>query len=374
MSKTDWKLYQGVTVSPEGEKSLAAPHDEIAAMLGEDDKFCPPWRNFRQRHKAFQKQHNAPDAPLPAAPAEPDERGESFRPTPDMVEMVNVAIYLRRPLLITGKPGTGKSSLIYAVARELKLGKVLRWPITSRSSLQRGLYEYDAIGRLQDWQLKDLRMKQPGGGAQPKAKNDPPANNEKDAADIGEYLRLGPLGTALLPWERPRALLIDEIDKCDADLPNDLLNVFEEGQFEIPELIRLRKSQREVEIRPVDSDNPVKIIEGRVQCLHFPFVVMTSNGEREFPPAFLRRCVQLEIPEPEKNELWEIVKSHLGEAIEKEAEPIIGTFLDRIKKEKKQLATDQLLSAIFLLTREATPNDKQGRQKLMDSILKPLNK
>lgn len=369
MSKTDWKIYQGVALSPEGEQRVVAPHDEIARMLGDDDSYCPPWRNFRRRYETFQKQHNVTAASLPSAPAEPDERGESFRPRPEMIEMVNVAIYLRRPLLITGKPGTGKSSLIYAVSRELKLGKVLRWPITSRSSLQRGLYEYDAIGRLQDWQLKELRQKQSASGVHHQTES-----NQNEVGDIGEYLRLGPLGTALLPWERPRALLIDEIDKCDADLPNDLLNVFEEGLFEIPELIRLRKSQREVEVRPADSDKAVKIIEGRVQCMHFPFVVMTSNGEREFPPAFLRRCVQLEIPEPEKNELWEIVKSHLGEQLEKEAEPIIGKFLDRVKKEKKQLATDQLLSAIFLLTREATPNDEQERQKLLDAILKPLNK
>lgn len=368
MSETDWKIYQGFDVSPSGEQTIVKPHERMKQILADDKKFCPPWRNFRTRYSALQK-GSKPGVALPAAPAETDNRGESFRPTPEMVELVNVAFYLRRPLLITGKPGTGKSSLIYSVARELQLGKVLRWPITSRSSLQRGLYEYDAIGRLQDWQLKELQRK--GLGASPLPVSE---NTSNEAADIGEYLRLGPLGSALAPWDRPRALLIDEIDKCDADLPNDLLNVFEEGQFEIPELVRLRKSQSKVKVRPTDGEELIEIIEGRVQCLQFPFVVMTSNGEREFPPAFLRRCVQLEIPEPNETELWKIVEAHLGAQLKDEAKKVIEKFLERVDKKKEQLATDQLLSAIFLLTRDGTPSDEQEREKLRDVILKPLNK
>src|SRR5262249_48760219 len=92
------------------------------------------------------------------------ERGQSFRfsnnsedPT---IALVNAALYLRRPLLITGRPGTGKSSLIYAVAWELQLGEVLRWSITSHSTLQQGLYHYDAIGRLQDSQLGSRASRQ----------------------------------------------------------------------------------------------------------------------------------------------------------------------------------------------------------------------
>ncbi|MFM6527076.1 MAG: MoxR family ATPase, partial [Dolichospermum sp.] len=99
--------------------------------------------------------------------------------------------------------GTGKTSLAYAVAYELGLGEVLHWPITTRTTLKDGLYSYDAIGRLQDAKDKD----------------------KDNLAEIGKYINLGSLGTALLPSEKPRVLLIDEIDKSDIDLPNDLLHI-----------------------------------------------------------------------------------------------------------------------------------------------------
>lgn len=109
---------------------------------------------------------------------------ESLHPRPEEVEAVNAALYLRRPLLVTGNPGTGKSTLAHAVAHELGLGKVLRWPIVSRTTLKDGLYHYDAIGRLQDVQLDRAVAGQTAPSERP---------------PIGSYLRLGPLGTALLP-------------------------------------------------------------------------------------------------------------------------------------------------------------------------------
>src|SRR5262249_15133431 len=167
-------------------------------------------------------------------------RGKTYQSTPEEVELVNAALYLRRPLLVTGKPGTGKSTLVNAVAYELGLGPVLSWSITSRSTLQEGLYRYDAIARLQQASLVD-RLRQSGQEGRTTETDQDDRDTESaanDPTDIGQFIRLGPLGTALLPAERPRALLIDEIDKSDIDLPNDLLHVFEEGRFEIPELVR----------------------------------------------------------------------------------------------------------------------------------------
>ena len=267
---------------------------------------------------------------LPAAPpwrvggqgATHAERGETFRPGNPMIAMVNTALLLRRPLMITGKPGTGKSSLIYAVARELQLGKVLRWPVTSRSTLRQALYEYDAIGRMQEAQLT----------------NAPP--------DIGGFVRLGALGTALLPSAVPRALLIDEIDKADIDLPNDLLDIFEEGEFSIPELSRL-KTTRPVAVKTYDGDL-YEVSDGHIRCQEFPFVVMTSNGERDFAPAFLRRCLQLEVAEPTHDELVSIVRAHLAAATGEAADKLIGEFVT--ERNTKVLSTDQLLNAVFLIT------------------------
>ncbi len=275
------------------------------------------------------------------------------------IELVNAALFLRRPLLVTGKPGSGKSSLAYIVAHELQLGPVLRWPITTRSTLAQGLYSYDAIGRLQDTPSKGSLTNG--------------ASEEESAPDIGKYLHLGPLGTALLPTRYPRVLLIDEIDKSDIDLPNDLLNIFEEGEFKIPELVRMSKKQPEVYVMPDDGkteNDRVRIKNGYVRCHAFPFIVLTSNGERTFPPAFLRRCLRLEIQPPNREKLAEIVEAHLSKDVleEKATQQLIDHFLKL--SGKGDLAADQLLNAIYMISNGVTSQD---REKLFDSLLRYLS-
>jgi MoxR-like ATPase len=314
---SEWRIYQGVN----------EPHDGIDRLPGP-----PPWRDFA---------HDGPTTPFDrSAEAEGGRRlpnAEAYRADERTIEAVNTALYLRRPLLVTGDPGVGKSTLAHAVARELRLGAVLRWPVNSKTGLRDGLYRYDSLGRLED-----------AGVA--RRSEDRPAD-PSPVADLGRYVRLGPLGTALAPYALPRVLLIDEIDKSDIDLPNDLLDVFEEGLFEIPELSRVADKQPQVRVRPADDGEPVTVVGGTVRCRTFPFVILTSNGEREFPPAFLRRCVRLHLPAVDDDErLRAIVRAHLPTAAD-DADEVIGRFLSHAAS--GELATDQLLNAVYLVSSTA---------------------
>jgi MoxR-like ATPase len=278
-------------------------------------------------------------------------------------QVVNAAFYLRRPLLVTGPPGSGKSSLAYAIAADLKLGEVLRWPINSRSTLSEGLYSYDALGRLRDIELEARDRRAP-----------------KQSRNISRYIRLNALGTALYKSDKPKVLLIDEIDKSDIDLPNDLLHVFEEGEFEIPELARIADevaSDIEVETaEPVPPGAPrkrVKIHRGVVRCTTFPFVLLTSNGERDLPPAFFRRCLRLELPrKTPPDRLRSIVKAHLGIEDSKLLEDLVAQF-GKQQDARNLMANDQLLNAIFLITAGKIPEGTQ-RDELKTLLLRELNR
>ena len=304
---------------------------------------APPWRQFRDDAQGAAEQQQL--------------KGESYQPPAEAIDMVNAALSLRRPLLITGNPGTGKSTLAYAVARELGLGTVLKWAITTRSTLKDGLYSYDAIARLQDAQASDQDNRQ----------------------ETGNYVTLGALGTAFVPADLPRVLLIDEIDKSDIDLPNDLLNLFEDGEFPIPELQRLELE--EAEVRTIDRDEDgkqrkVTVLNGVVRCRAFPLVIMTSNGERDFPPPFLRRCLRFRMPNPSPKELQGIVEKHLGTEVASQSGLLIAWFNKQVEA-GGTLATDQLLNAIHLRTQENSrstqpPQTPQNLDEALTLTLKQL--
>ncbi len=350
MSTKNWIIFTGEST----------PHDRIES----EHPAIPPWRQFdgqvdKEYEALLDKMRKTPSREL-------ERRGKKFLVTAEeIIRMVNAALYLRRPLLISGEPGSGKSSLLYAVAYELKLGEVLKWSITSRSNLKDALYQYDAIGRLHKHQLQKER----GGDRE----------DDGSGSGIGDYIRLGPLGTALLPTRRPRALLIDDIGKSDFDLPNDLLHVFEEGEFNISELERYKDLAKdkdtdftEVPVKDYHG-HTVKIRDGRIKCNEFPFVIITNNGEREFPASFLRRCLQFEMPKPIEK-LGEIVRKQFEDAPEiyEQAEPVIEKFLDKIKAgDRKLLTTDQLLNAIYMVKggHGIVPGEED---KFIDDILKPL--
>ncbi|GAA0591501.1 AAA family ATPase [Actinomadura livida] len=291
----------------------------------------PPWRSF-------------PHRPL----------GQKFRPPEGLPDAVNAALSLRRPLLVTGAPGSGKSTVIESVAHELALGPVLRWHITSRSTLEDALYRYDVLGRIHEQQLRTA------------------AGHGETVDDIAPFLRLGPLGTALVPATLPRALLIDEIDKSDLDLPSDLLDVLERGEYTILELERHKAEQ--VAVRMWDSDQTYTVERGKVQCTEFPFIVMTSNAERDFPPAFLRRCIRFQMPEPDEETLREVVQAHLDMEVPDEGPvaTLVRGFVTRLRA-GDNLAIDQLLSAVFVLSGDDAPQGTR-HDDLVALLLRELSR
>jgi MoxR-like ATPase len=330
-------LYQGT-----GVPAPDVPYEERTWPAG------PPWRMF-----------SAP--PVMPPPPEDDEADRRLGPPrgqrrarPDEVRLVNAALLLRRPLLVTGRPGVGKSGLAFRIARELRLGRVLHWAVTSRTTLTSGLFEYDAIGRAQGLQ---------------------------GAADThsgtGDFVQLGPLGTALLPYRLPRVLLIDEIDKCDADLPTDLLTLFEDGFYEIPPLVRVKQQEPVTVVHTADPGGSAEITSGVVRCHTFPVIVMTSNGEREFPEAFMRRCLRLDIPDPDAATLGDLVAAHFGDRLGTRQEQLIRDFLERSGR-VGGLAADQLLNAVHLVTsghytHHPVPEGGEDEwAKLLEAIWHPL--
>ncbi|MEU3290112.1 AAA family ATPase [Streptomyces longwoodensis] len=280
----------------------------------------------------------------------------TYRPVPGLVDAVNAALHLRRPLLLTGRAGSGKSTVIQQVAAELDLGNVLHWHITSRSTLADALYRYDALGRIHAHNLRTLdngEQHSPGGADD----------------DIGEFVQLGQLGTALLPSLRPRGLLIDEIDKSDLDLPSDLLDVLERGGFEIPELARHRNPA--IEVRTADKGGKHTVENGWVQCTEFPVIVLTSNGERDFPAPFLRRCVRFEMPPLSEEALTDIVTAHLGE-VDDTTTALVQEFLKKLNG-GEYVAIDQLLSAVYLLRGDRVP-DLDQHSALQEMLLRGLGR
>ncbi|MBD2520739.1 AAA family ATPase, partial [Nostoc sp. FACHB-973] len=238
----DLRVYRGLTLSAD---NLPTPEEQLQYLAHIPPP--PPWRTFGLSVEDWEKQKKPElkdeDSDLKDEEAKStqskqsagniDPRALGFVASEQAKELVNAALCLRRPLLIEGNPGSGKTSLAYAVACELGLPGPYRWSIVSRTTLKDGLYTYDAIGRLQETSLIRQKFGEIGEISEP---------------DVGKYLRLGPMGMAFRQSRpgRPAVLLIDEIDKSDIDMPNDLLHIFEEGFFEIPELARLQSDVAEV--------------------------------------------------------------------------------------------------------------------------------
>jgi MoxR-like ATPase len=228
-----------------------------------------------------------------------------------LVDAVNCAIALERPLLIKGEPGTGKTVLAAHVADGLGM-PMLSWHIKSTSKAADGLYVYDTVQRLNDSRF--------GTG---------------DVADINRYIKLGPLGRTFAAAER-HVLLIDEIDKADLEFPNDLLRELDEMRFTILE-------------------TGEEITAG-----HRPVVVITSNNEKELPDAFLRRCIfyYIEFPNPAlKRKIIDVHHPHLDAKLLDQV--LIKFYWLREQNElRKKPSTSELIDWISALLRSGISMDK----------------
>jgi len=242
---------------------------------------------------------------------------DRFSGSPDYViseplkNAVNVAIALKRPLLIRGEPGTGKTLLAHSIANGLEK-RLIVWNIKSTTKAQEGLYVYDTVQRLNDSRF---------GGS--------------DVSDIKQYIKLGKLGQAFVSPEQV-VLLIDEIDKADLEFPNDLLNELEEMSFYIPET------------------------NESITANHRPIVVITSNAEKELPDAFLRRCIFHYIEFPNSELMEEIVKVHFPDIKDSLLREALKAFykLREIDDFRKKPSTSELIDWIRALIAGGIPHDK----------------
>jgi MoxR-like ATPase len=237
---------------------------------------------------------------------------QNYVATQDLMLAVNAAITLKRPLLVKGEPGTGKTMLAEEVAQSLGM-PLLQWHIKSTTKAQQGLYEYDAVSRLRDSQLSTV-----DGGEKVK--------------DINNYIVKGVLWQAFTADE-PIALLIDEIDKADIEFPNDLLRELDRMEFYCYETRELVKAKNR------------------------PLVFITSNNEKELPDAFLRRCFFHYIKFPDGETMQQIVDVHFPGLKKELLTAAMKTFYDvrNLPGIKKKPSTSELLDWLKLLMAEDIP-------------------
>jgi MoxR-like ATPase len=243
---------------------------------------------------------------------------------PDLMQTVNVAVQLSRPLLIKGEPGTGKTMLAQSIAKGLEM-QLLIWNVKSTTKAQDGLYVYDTVQRLYDGQFGD-----------------------RDVSDIAQYIKLGKLGEAFTGEERV-VLLIDEIDKADLEFPNDLLWELDQMEFHIPET-------RE-----------------NVKARQRPIVLITSNAEKELPDAFLRRCVFHYIEFPDEAMMERIVRVHVPGLDKRLLDLAMQSFywLRDLPALQKKPSTSELIDWVQALARGGVdPKEIAARIPFMGVLLK----
>jgi len=226
---------------------------------------------------------------------------------------VNVAFVTDRVLLVRGEPGTGKSTLAEDIASRLGFSFHAQ-TVTSRTEARDLLWSFDNVQRLNDAYARSV---------DPSIKERP----------ITDYLTKGVLWKAFESDARGAVALLDEIDKADPDVPNDLLVPLDRHVFRVDAL-----------------DRDIMLHDGRKVL-----VVVTTNGERDLPQAFLRRCITIELARPTDPErLTALARAHFrGEHVESSVADVIRLYGEYSEAAAKQglraPATAEFLDAVRVL-------------------------
>ena len=272
-----------------------------------------------------------------------------------IIDAVNVAMAARRPLLVTGLPGSGKSSLARAVAREMNWTYV-EHVVTSRTELTDLTAGFDAVRRLADAQLQrllpDWCYVEPGvlwWAFAPELAatrgHDPDELNDEQRATLPAVRDLRQRGAGA---RRDVVLLLDEIDKAEPDLPNDLLGPLDRLGFDAPGT-------------------------GWMGAAHDVFVVITSNGERRLSPAFLRRCARLDL-QPGNEEFFIAVAqahfgTHTGDLYQKVAADFLRYQEAARKRDRREPSTAEFLDTVRACLRFGVAPGKSRWRAIVEAAL-----
>jgi MoxR-like ATPase len=225
---------------------------------------------------------------------------------------VNLALATGRPLLVRGVPGTGKSSLAKSVASGLGW-RYYEHVVSSRTQARDLLWTFDAVKRLGDAQVED-RLKEDAAYITPGVLWWAFARGQAAA-----YGKPDPAGAVV---SDRAVVLIDEIDKADPDVPNDLLVPLGSLQFDVDET-------------PVVATEP-------------PLVIITTNEERDLPRAFLRRCVTLTLEPPDDDRLTRIARAHFKDAVDADTLSTILISYRAVQARQEERGAPQASIAEFL--------------------------
>ena len=308
-----------------------------------------------------------PEPPDPDAALEaPDRRDGRVYLLPDDLRLaVEVAMTTGRPLLLRGEPGSGKSSLAPFLARNLGY-RYYEKTITSATRAQDLLWHFDAVRRLSDAQVKERKAKEeyvePGVLWW--------AFNAESARRRGLEEGLEPESPATEPDAEINAgrlkdravVLIDEIDKADPDVPNGLLEPLSATTF----LVQDTNATVKRTSKPHDDE------------LSHLLVVITTNEERDLPPAFVRRCIVFTLAHPTPAGWW---RSHA--CVHRDSDPLLNEALcrelaDRVETMREEAdaegvkppGTAEYLDAVRACAAlDITPGDSRAWQLLAAATL-----